>query len=51
MKTLHTDSYKVPTVDSNHIVHVGGWRVLAPQELETFFSVNKDFEDKDIFFK
>ena len=32
MKTLHTDSYKVPAMDSNHIVHVGGWRVLAPED-------------------
>ena len=33
MKTLHIDSYKVPEADSNHIVHVGGWCVLAPKDL------------------
>ena len=27
-----TDRYKVPTVDSNHIVHVGSWHVLAPKD-------------------
>ena len=32
MKTLHIDSYKVPAVDSNHIVHVGGWHVLASED-------------------
>ena len=32
MKKLHIDSYKVSAVDSNHIVHVGGWSVLAPED-------------------
>ena len=31
MKTLNIGSYKVPTVDSNHTIHVGGWHVLAPR--------------------
>ena len=30
MKTLHIDSYKVPTVDSNHIIHVGGMACPCP---------------------
>ena len=25
MKTLHIDSYKIATMDSSNIVHVGGW--------------------------
>ena len=32
MKTLHIDSYKVHAVDSNHIMHVGGWHILAPKD-------------------
>ena len=33
MKTLNIDSYKVPAVDFNHTVYVGGWCVLASEDL------------------
>ena len=31
MKTRHIDSYKVPTVDSYHIMHVGASMFLPPK--------------------
>ena len=39
MKTFHIDSYKVPAVDANHIIHVGGWHVLAPEDWELFCTI------------
>ena len=33
MKTLHIDSYKVPAVDPNRIVHVGGLACPCPRGL------------------
>ena len=32
------DSYKLPTEDSNHIIHVGGWNVLDPKDWGLYFT-------------
>ena len=40
MKMLHIDSYTVPAVDSNHILHVGGDGVSSPRRTGSFNLVN-----------